>query len=115
MKDNLLIITRIKKTIEYVNKTLNNFPNKDIELKRHIIDDLFMMLEYCYLANNDYEKSKYQTYAMVKISLIDYYLKLSYKKSLISKKQYETLSKHLLEINKMIRAWKNNETKEKSI
>lgn len=115
MKDNLLIITRIKKTIEYVNKTLSNFPKKDIELKKHIIDDLFAMLEYCYLANNDYEKAKYQTYTIVKISLVDYYLKLSYKKELISKKTYEMLSKHLLEINKMIRAWKNNEAKEKLV
>lgn len=115
MNDKLLIITRVKKTIEYVNRTLNNFPKKDIELKRHIIDSLFLILEYCYLANNNYEKEKSRTLAMVKISLVDYYLKLSYKKDLISKKQYESLSKHLLEINKMIYAWKNNEEKEKSI
>ena len=39
-KDKLLIITRIKKTIEYVGKQLDNFPKKEIELKKHIIDDL---------------------------------------------------------------------------
>lgn len=113
MKDKLLIITRIKKTIEYVSKQLDNFPKKEIELKKHIIDDLFFVLECCYLANNDYEKDANQNYAMVKISMIDYYFKISYKKDLISKKRYETLSKHLLEINKMISAWKSNYEKKK--
>lgn len=115
MKDNLIIITRIKKTIEYVNKTLSNFPKKEIELKKHIIDDLFVILECCYLANNDYEKTKKQTYALVKVSLVDYYLKISYKKDLISKRQYEMVSNHLLEINKMIRAWKNNNEKKEEL
>ena len=53
---------------------------------------------------------------MVKLSMIDYYLKLSFKKDLISKKKYESISKHLLEINKMITAWRNNgEEKEESV
>ena len=37
--------------------------------------------------------------------MVDYYLKLSYKEEIISKKKYESISKHLLEINLMIRSW----------
>ena len=113
MNDKLLIITRIKKTIEYVGKQLDNFPKKEIELKKHIIDDLFLILEHCYLANNGLDKETNLSYAIVKISLVDYYFKISYKKDLISKKKYEMLSKHLLEINKMISSWKSNYEKKK--
>lgn len=113
MNDRLLIITRVKKTIEYVHKTLDNYPKKYMELKKHIIDALFDILEFSYLANNDFEKIKYQTYIIVKIYLVDYYLKLSYKNDLISKRKYEMLSKKLLEINKMVRAWMDYSEKQK--
>ena len=115
MNDKMLIITRIKKTIEYSNKILENFPTRDIELKRRIIDGLYNLLEYCYLANYNIDKIKYQNYSLVKISMIDYYFKISYKKGILSKRKFETLANHLLEINKMITAWKNNETKKEFI
>lgn len=113
MQDKLIIITRIKRTIEYVSKSLDNYPHRHIELKRRIINDLFDLLEICYLANNYYKKEENQMKCMVKISMIDYYLKISYKKDLISKKKYEGISRHLLEINKMITSWrKGSEEKE---
>ena len=116
MKDKLIIVTRIKRTIEYVNKSLDNYPHKFLELKQRIINDFFDLLELCYLANNDYKKDENKMKCMVKISMIDYYLKLSYKNDLISKKKYESIAKHLLEINKMITAWrKGSEEKEESI
>lgn len=113
MSDKLQIITRIKKTIEYVDKSLDNYPHKHIELKNKISNDLNSMLEYCYIANQDIEKSKYQKLSLVKLEMIDYYLKISYKKDLISKKKYESIAKHLLEINQMICGWiRSNEKSE---
>ena len=38
--------------------------------------------------------------------MIDYYLKLSYKKDIISKKYYVSISKHLIDINKLLIGWK---------
>lgn len=111
MKDNLLIITRIKKTIEYAYKHLENYPKKYIELKKNIIGSLFSILEFCYLANDGYDVNKNKAYVIVKITMVDYYFKLSYKNDLITKKRYEMLSRHLLEINKMINAWKRNDEK----
>ena len=52
---------------------------------------------------------------IVKIYLVDYYLKLSYKNDLMSKRKYEMLSKKLFEINKMIRAWMNNSEEQKEL
>ena len=109
MKDKLLIVTKIKRTIEYVDKHLDNYPHRYIELKKRIIDDMYSILEYVYLANVDLFRYNNQSMWIVKIQLIDYYLKLSYKKDIISKKNYESLSKHLLEVSKMIFTWRDNE------
>ena len=38
MKDKLLIITKLKRTIEYIDKSLDNYPHKHIELKNKIRD-----------------------------------------------------------------------------
>lgn len=105
MNDKLQIITKLKKTIEYIDKSLENYPHKYIELKNKINDELYSMLEYCYIANQNLEKEKYQRISLVKLEMIDYYLKISYKKELISKKKYESVAKHLLDINKMICGW----------
>lgn len=109
MTDKLLIITKLKRTIEYIEKSLDNYPHKYIELKNKINDSLYSMLEYCYLANIDYERYKNQSFCIVQLAMVDYYLKRSYKKDIISKKKYESISKHLLEINKMLFSWRNHE------
>jgi hypothetical protein len=45
--------------------------------------------------------------------MLDYYLKLSYKEQIISKKKYESISKHLLEIKLMLRSWIESNEKSK--
>lgn len=112
-EDKLLIITRLKKTYEYILKSLENYPHKYIELKRNIDRTLVDMIELCYIANNGYEKEKNQILCLSKLSMADYYLKLSYKNKIISKKKYESISKHLLEIKLMLKGWiKANEESE---
>ena len=111
-EDKLLIITRLKKTYEYVLKSLENYPHKYLELKRNIDRTILEMIELCYIANNGYDKEKNQVICLSKLSMVDYYLKLSYKENIITKKKYESVSKHLLEINLMLKSWM--ETNEKS-
>ncbi len=43
--------------------------------------------------------------SVVKIRMIEYYLKISLDKKIISFKKYENTGSYLLEINKMINAW----------
>lgn len=104
-EDKLLIITKLKKTYEYILKSLENYPHKHLELKRHIDNTILEMIELCYIANNGYDKEKNQIICLSKLSMLDYYLKLSYKEEIISKKKYEGISKHLLEINLMLKSW----------
>ena len=46
-EDKLLIITRLKKTYEYILKSLENYPHKHLELKRHIDNTILEMIELC--------------------------------------------------------------------
>lgn len=112
-EDKLLIITRLKKTYEYILKSLENYPHKYLELKHHIDRTMLEMIELCYIANNGYDKEKNQIICLSKISMVDYYLKLSYKENVISKKKYESISKHLLEIKLMLKSWMESNEKSK--
>lgn len=104
-EDKLLIITRLKKTYEYILKSLENYPHKYLELRRKIDNTLLEMIELCYIANNGCDKTNNTVIVLAKLSMVDYYLKLSYKNEAISKKKYESISKHLLEIKLMLKSW----------
>lgn len=43
--------------------------------------------------------------------MLDYYLMLSYKKEIISRKKYEVVSNYLLELMKMIMSWMHEESR----
>jgi hypothetical protein len=42
-EDKLQIITRLKKTYEYILKSLENYPHKYLELKQHVVYLLFFL------------------------------------------------------------------------
>ena len=111
-EDKLLIITKFKKTYEYILKSLDNFPHKNIELKQHINNTVLDIIELCYYANNGYDVERNKIMALSKLSMADYYLKLSFKYDIISKKKYESIAKHLLEIKLMLKSWINTENEE---
>ena len=97
MKDSLIIASKYKKTIEYIFKITDNYPHKEIELKSRIINTSYDILECIYA----YDKK----YIIPKLKMLDYYLKLSYEKKIISKRKYEVISNYLLEIVKMVYSW----------
>lgn len=115
MEDRLLIITRLKKTYEYVLKSLENYPHRFLELKQHTDKALLEMIELCYIANYGLEKEKNKILCLSKLSMVDYYLKLSYKNEIISKKKYESIAKHLLEIELMIKSWMKSDEENRKL
>ena len=104
IKDNLIISRVVRKTIRYVEKNIDNFPNNFIVLKTRIIDSLYDILEYTYRANifQDIEDKKE---IIVKIQMLNFYLEEALNKKLISKKKFESYTNHLIEIDKMVRSW----------
>lgn len=104
MQDKLLIVTKIKKTIDYINNVLVNFPKVEYILRNNISDNFYKLLELVYQANI-HKDIFYMKEAVVKIRMIEYYLKISLNKKYISFKKYENIGNYLLEINKMINSW----------
>ena len=107
MKDKLLIITKIKNTIEYIDKTISNFPNKERDLKSRIINTMYNLLENTYYGNinKDNIRREYQNKIVIDLRMLDYYLKLSMNKKIISLKKYTNIGNFLLEINDLIVVW----------
>lgn len=108
MKDQLEIVIKAKKTSEYIIEMTENYPHKYNELKSRIVNTSYDIIEYIYIANIDSNKKKY---IIPKLKMLDYYLKVSYKNNIISKKRYEVVSNFLSEIVKMVVSW-SNEKKE---
>lgn len=111
MKDKLLIITKIKNTIEYIDKTISNFPNKERDLKSRIINTMYNLLEDTYYGNlnKDNIRREYQNKIVIDLRMLDYYLKLSMNKKIISLKKYTNTGNFLLGINDLIVIWVRNE------
>ena len=111
MNDKLLIVTKVKKTIEYLDKILDNFPRNENFFKSRIINTMYDMLENIYMANiiNTNEKILYKQKVVTNIRMVDYYLKICALKKYISLKKYNIIGNHLLEIHRMVIAWLKSE------
>ncbi len=105
MKDNFKIIINIKKTILYLDKVLINFPNNEKVLKDKIGSTMYDVLELTYLANEVSDRYLYQKKIIVKIKMLDFYLKISCDKKYISYKKYIKISNYLLDILKSLYSW----------
>ena len=114
MQDKFLIVLKIKKTIEYVKKTVDNYPHGYVVLKNNIMDSFYTLLRLSYKASI-YKEINIMKDIIVEIKMIEYFIKVSYKYKLISFNKFENIGKYLLEINAMVSSWINNETNRKSL
>lgn len=107
MKDNLIIISNMKKTILYLDKIIINFPGNERVLKDKISNSMYEVLEFMYMANevSNYNRILYQKKIVSKIKMIDFYLKISLDKRYISYKKYQKVCKHLVDNLKLIYGW----------
>ena len=114
MQDKFIIASKIKKTIEYVKKSINNYPHEYVSLKNNIIDSFYYLLKLSYKASV-YKDINIMKDIVVEIKMIEYFIKVSYKYKLISYKKFDNIGKYLLEINLMVNSWIKNETDRQSI
>lgn len=104
MQDSLLIARNVRKTINYIEKNIYNFPNEYKVLKERILNSCYDILENVYRANID-QDIKFKREALVQIKLLNFYLKQALDKELITKKKFLSYGNHLLEIHNMISSW----------
>ena len=107
MKDKLLIIREVKAFIESLDEILINLPRREVVLKERFKKDSYDLLELVYMANQVELKDRhiYQRQCLTKISMLDYYLEVCFKKKYMIEKQVLKRSRKLLQINKMMYGW----------
>lgn len=104
MNYNFKILNNTYKTINYLNKLLVNFPKKEIVLKNNIEKTCYIAIENIFAFNlNDTAriKEKYLKELLVKLSMLDFYIRVSYDKKIISRHQFEVVTRFLIQIRKM--------------
>lgn len=102
------VIEFIRQLILAVDKELDNFPKKEIEIKNRIRTSSYDLLELAYEANtcDDIAFKKIQLTKMIsKIKIIDFLLNLSLDKTLITQKKYYKLAARIDDIIKYTTGW----------
>ena len=102
------IIQFIRDLILTIDKQMNNFPKKDIELKNRIRSNSYDILELAYEANcmENIERKKELLQKMVaKIKIVDFLLNLSYDKQIIPQKKYFKFGDKMDDIVKYTMGW----------
>ena len=109
MKDEKFkIIQFIRELLVRIDKELDNFPKKEIEIKNRIRNNSFDLLEIMYNANttsNENRKKELLELAIAKIKTIDFLLNLSYDKELITNKKYLKFGAKMDDIVKYTSGW----------
>lgn len=104
MQDKLIITTKLKQTREYIDKVVTNYPNKEVVLKNQIEESCFNLIRLSYKANL-YKELNIMKDIIIEIRMLEYYMKISLEKTLISFKKCEIIGNYLLEIIKMANSW----------
>lgn len=102
--ENLIIAREARKTIRYIEKNTENFPNKNRVLKDKIISCCYSILENIYRANIFQDKSDKKE-IIVNIHMLNFYIEEALRKDLLTNKKFESYTNHLLQIDKMVRSW----------
>ncbi len=104
MNSNFALLNNSKKTINYINKQLINYPRSEVVLKQNIERTMYEIIELIFSYSiNDIEriKMKYLKDLIIKLSMLDYYIATSFEKRIISKKKFESISLFIIEIRKI--------------
>lgn len=113
MNDRLKIINDLKKLIPYVNGVICDFPKREVVLRDKIMDACYCSLEFAYFANESKEyfiREEYQKRILVKLKMLDFYFRCSFRSGYIEGKRYGKISHHLLIIVKEVYGWIKSDT-----
>lgn len=105
------VVQFIREMILRVDKELENYPKKELEIKNRIRTSTYDLLELAYEANSSQNvelKKELLTKMIAKIKIIDFLLNLSYDKQLITEKKYFKITSKLDDIAKYSNGWLKN-------
>ena len=109
------VTNKIKKLIIFLDIHLDNFPKKDLELKRKLMDEVYGLLRLCYMANDTEDvviKKQYQKELVSSVKFIDFLMDICYEKQIISHKKYLQFGERIENILKYLAGWIKASSKE---
>ncbi len=102
------VIQYIRELLIIIDKNMDNFPKKDIELKNRIRSNSYDLLEIAYEANttqNIEYKKELLNRAVAKVKVIDFLLNLSFDKKLLQRKDIINFGNKMDDITKYLIGW----------
>lgn len=103
------VINFIRELIVYLDKYLDNFPRKDIEIKNQLRVSSYSMLELAYKANiKNVDNLDYINDIIVQVKMVDFLLNLCYDKQIINLKRYTKFGEKLDDILKYSIGWQKS-------
>ncbi len=104
-KERFKVINEMKKFIDFINEILVNYPRKSYVLKDKIESTSYDILELIYISNLIDDRLDKQKEVLAKISMLDYFLEISYDKKYISLKKLTHGTKLLEVVRKLMFGW----------
>lgn len=102
------VIQYIRELIINIDKNLDNFPKKDIELKNRIRTNSYDLLELVYEANSTREKERkieILDKTIAKLKVIDFLINMCFDKQIINNKRYLKFGERIDDISKFTIGW----------
>lgn len=102
------VINFIRELILSIDKNLDNFPKKDIELKNRIRTNSYDLLELVYEANSTREKERKLEIldkTIAKLKVIDFLINMCFDKQIINNKRYLKFGERIDDISKFTIGW----------
>ena len=100
----------IRELIIYIDKMLENFPKKDLEISRLIKEESYQMLKYAYLANTTSDlkyRQRNLEEIIARVKLLDFFVNISFDKQIINQKKYLKVGERLDDIIRYVTGWLN--------
>lgn len=99
------LLSNLEKTINYINKELLNYPKYDVVLRNNIESTMYNLVELIHsyrITTNNRVKEKNLYDFIIKLSMLDYYIRISYEKRIINSHKLVVITNFLIEIRKIV-------------
>jgi len=103
--ENFKLLSNLEKTINYINKELLNYPRYDVVLRNNIESTMYILVELVHsyrITTNNRIKEKNLNDFIIKLSMLDYYMRVSYEKKIINSHKLTVITNYLIEIRKIV-------------
>ena len=103
--ENFKLLSNLEKTINYINKELLNYPRYDVVLRNNIESTMYTLVELVHsyrITTSNRIKEKNLNDFIIKLSMLDYYMRVSYEKKIINSHKLTVITNYLIEIRKIV-------------